>query len=150
MWGEITNRNLLDDPLAGHVESEMLDITDEVMAQVGPHVQEVHRTEVTPELAATGLANDVVRVVQQARRDADPNDPSDDAGELLTVTVSDDGVGLPEGFTPQGDSLGTQIVSSLVQDLRGHIRWERREPRGTTVTFTAKLRPEGKPTDDLV
>lgn len=27
-------------------------------------------TEVTPELAATGLANDVVRVVQQARRDA--------------------------------------------------------------------------------
>jgi isoleucyl-tRNA synthetase len=28
-------------------------------------------TEVTPELAAEGLARDVVRVVQQARRDAD-------------------------------------------------------------------------------
>ena len=97
-----------------------------------------------------GLASTGGELVIEARRDADPNDPSDDAGELLTVCVSDDGVGLPDGFTPQGDSLGTQIVSSLVQDLRGHIRWERREPRGTTVTFTAKLRPEGKPTDDLV
>lgn len=56
------------------------------------------------------------------------------------MTVADDGVGLPEGFTPQGESLGTQIVSSLVQDLRGHISWARREPRGTLVSFTAKLR----------
>jgi len=29
---------------------------DEVLAQVGPHVQEVHRTEVTPELVATARA----------------------------------------------------------------------------------------------
>ena len=29
---------------------------DEVMAQVGPHVQEVHRTEVTPELVAAATA----------------------------------------------------------------------------------------------
>lgn len=29
---------------------------DEVLAQVGPHVQEVHHTEVTPELVAAATA----------------------------------------------------------------------------------------------
>ncbi len=29
---------------------------DEVLAQVGPHVQEVHRTEVTPDLVAAATA----------------------------------------------------------------------------------------------
>ncbi|HEV7146376.1 MAG TPA: histidine kinase N-terminal domain-containing protein, partial [Pedococcus sp.] len=37
--------------------------------------------------------------------------------ELLTVTITDDGAGLPEGFTPGRSGLGTQIVQSLVQDL---------------------------------
>jgi len=34
---------------------------DEVMAQVGPHVQQVHQTEVTPEMAeaVTGKIRDV-------------------------------------------------------------------------------------------
>jgi isoleucyl-tRNA synthetase len=40
-------------------------------------------TEVTPELAAEGLARDVVRVVQQARREADF-----DVSDRITVTVS--------------------------------------------------------------
>ncbi|MBQ1070816.1 DUF5915 domain-containing protein, partial [Micromonospora sp. D75] len=40
-------------------------------------------TEVTPELAAEGLARDVVRVVQQARRDADL-----DVSDRITVAVS--------------------------------------------------------------
>jgi isoleucyl-tRNA synthetase len=40
-------------------------------------------TAVTPELAAEGLARDVVRVVQQARRDADL-----DVSDRITVTVS--------------------------------------------------------------
>jgi isoleucyl-tRNA synthetase len=39
-------------------------------------------TEVTPELAAEGLARDVVRVVQQARRDADLN-----VTDRITVTL---------------------------------------------------------------
>lgn len=72
-----------------------------------------------------------------------PGGVGDDAGddaEVLTVVVRDDGAGLPEGFTPTGRSLGTQIVSSLVSDLRGTIRWERAEPSGTAVVFTARLR----------
>ena len=44
-------------------------------------------TDVTPELAAEGLARDVVRVVQQARREADLN-VSDRI--TLTVEASDD------------------------------------------------------------
>lgn len=40
-------------------------------------------TDVTPELAAEGLARDVVRVVQQARRDADL-----DVSDRIVVSVS--------------------------------------------------------------
>jgi two-component sensor histidine kinase len=65
---------------------------------------------------------------------------SDGADELLTVTVSDDGVGLPEGFDEATSGLGVQIVTSLVQDLRGSITWSAAKPRGTCVRFVARLR----------
>jgi two-component sensor histidine kinase/PAS domain-containing protein len=64
--------------------------------------------------------------------------------ELLTVTITDDGAGLPEGFTPGRSGLGTQIVQSLVQDLRGRIAWKPAAPRGTEVRFVARLRPLGR------
>jgi two-component sensor histidine kinase len=57
------------------------------------------------------------------------------------VTITDDGAGLPDGFRPGATGLGTQIVQSLVQDLRGRIVWEPAEPRGTRVRFAARLRP---------
>jgi len=60
--------------------------------------------------------------------------------DVLTVTVTDDGVGLPGGRLPSGAGLGTQIVQSLVQDLRGRISWSAAEPEGTRVKFTARLR----------
>jgi two-component sensor histidine kinase len=60
--------------------------------------------------------------------------------ELLTVTVTDDGSGLPANFDPSGSSLGTQIVTSLVQELRGRITWDSAKPHGTTVRFVARLR----------
>ncbi|MDE9367745.1 sensor histidine kinase [Luteipulveratus sp. YIM 133132] len=59
----------------------------------------------------------------------------------LRVSVSDDGTGLPEGFEPGRGGLGTQIVLSLVQDLRGRIEWGAAQPRGSRVTFDARLRP---------
>ena len=64
----------------------------------------------------------------------------DDQDELLTVTVTDDGVGLPDAFNPAASGLGTQIVTSLIQDLRGRITWVSAKPRGTTVRFVARLR----------
>jgi two-component sensor histidine kinase len=63
--------------------------------------------------------------------------------ELLEVCIADDGQGLPEGFNPGRGGLGTQIVTSLVQDLRGRITWEQGKPRGTVVRFVARLRPVG-------
>ena len=65
----------------------------------------------------------------------------DEHDELLTVTVTDDGSGLPEGFDSASAGLGTQIVTSLVADLRGRITWENAEPSGTRVRFVARLRP---------
>ncbi len=61
--------------------------------------------------------------------------------ELLEVTITDDGTGLPADFSPGRSGLGTQIVQSLVQDLRGKIAWEAAKPRGTRVRFLARLRP---------
>ncbi|GAA2739238.1 PAS domain-containing sensor histidine kinase [Pedococcus aerophilus] len=70
---------------------------------------------------------------------------TDDRGdEILAVTITDDGVGLPKGFRPGASGLGTQIVESLVQDLRGRIVWEPAEPNGTRARFVARLRPLGR------
>ncbi len=62
-----------------------------------------------------------------------------DGEESLAVIVSDDGRGLPDGFRPGASGLGTQIVSALVQDLRGSIEWTGRDG-GTKVRFVARLR----------
>ncbi len=64
---------------------------------------------------------------------------ADESGdELLTVTITDDGAGLPEGFCPGRSGLGTQIVQSLVQDLRGRIVWKAAVPRGTRGAVRAR------------
>ncbi|MFP3675061.1 ATP-binding protein, partial [Bacillus sp. SIMBA_031] len=50
------------------------------------------------------------------RSDGEGND------ELLTVTIADDGVGLPDG--PYNEGLGLQIVRTLVtSELGGSIKW---------------------------
>jgi two-component sensor histidine kinase len=67
-----------------------------------------------------------------------------EGGDELAVTVLDDGQGLPAGFRPVLAGLGTRIVTSFVQDLRGRIRWENAEPTGTRVEFVAVLRPVGR------
>ena len=68
-----------------------------------------------------------------------------DGDDVLTVTVTDNGAGLPGGKLPAGrtiagSGLGTQIVQSLVQDLRGKITWSTPPEGGTAVKFTARLR----------
>jgi len=91
-------------------------------------------TELVHNAIEHGLASagGVVRV--RAVRSRDKHD------ELLTVTVTDDGSGLPDDFDPAVSGLGTQIVTSLVQDLRGRITWGSAKPRGTMVRFVARLR----------
>lgn len=59
--------------------------------------------------------------------------------ELLRVTVTDSGHGLPEGRVGQG--LGTQIVRTLIQgELSGTIDWKGSEGEGTQVTIEIPMR----------
>ena len=61
--------------------------------------------------------------------------------ERLTVTVSDDGVGLPPG--PRREGLGLQIVRTLVQsELDGTIEWSAGEGGGTEVRIEMGLDTE--------
>ncbi|MBE3075099.1 MAG: histidine kinase N-terminal domain-containing protein [Actinobacteria bacterium] len=91
-------------------------------------------TELVHNAVEHGLARTGGVVSVRAVRSRDEHD------ELLTVTVTDDGSGLPDEFNPGASGLGTQIVISLVQDLRGRITWGSAKPHGTTVRFVARLR----------
>jgi len=58
--------------------------------------------------------------------------------EMLSVSVQDNGAGLPAGTV--GDGLGTQIVRTLVQgELGGSIVWDAAKDEGTEVTITVPL-----------
>jgi isoleucyl-tRNA synthetase len=66
-------------------------------------------TDVTPELEAEGLARDVVRAVQQARRDAQLN-----VSDRITLTLSADSQ-LATQLAPHealiaGETLATSVV----------------------------------------
>ena len=97
---------------------------------------------VVSELVQNAIEHGLARTGGQLTVDAERTTEGDD--ELLHVTITDDGAGLPDDFDPAKSGLGTQIVTSLVQDMRGRITWERAKPRGTTVRFVARLRPRGE------
>ena len=63
------------------------------------------------------------------------------AGEIR-LTVSDDGVGLPEDMEfPGTESLGTQLVATLVDQLEGTIAVSGDDGAAFEVTFTPKASP---------
>lgn len=77
--------------------------------------------------------------------------PSDATGELritlandagsIRLSVADDGVGLPEGFSPAAtDSMGTQLVIMLSQQIGAKVAYARPEGgSGTLVTLDFAL-----------
>jgi len=83
-----------------------------------------------------GLASRGGTIDLTVRRVSEP-----DGAESLRVSITDDGSGLPQGFRPGLAGLGTRIVTSLIQDLQGRIRWDNVAPHGTKVEFEARLRP---------
>ena len=61
----------------------------------------------------------------------------------LDIVVTDDGIGLPDGFTIENASgLGLQIVRTLVEaELLGSIGWATRDGEaGTSVQIIVPLR----------
>lgn len=71
----------------------------------------------------------------EARRSETEDSP------VLSVTVTDNGVGLPEeNSSPPASGLGMQIVDALLADVRGTIVWETVKPHGTSARFNVRLR----------
>ncbi len=97
-------------------------------------------TELVQNAAEHGLSgrDGQVRVVAQRIAEGQPDDQ-------LIVTVSDDGVGLPNisatGLPGEPNGLGGQIVRALVSELRGTIDWRSPAGRGTEVTLSLRPRP---------
>ena len=99
---------------------------------------------------ANALALVLVELVSNAVEHAREDRPATvtvrverDGGDL-TVVVADDGPGLPEGFSPGGGGLGTQIVQALVSgELGGRIGWRSQPGEGTEVTVRVRLRDPG-------
>ena len=98
-------------------------------------------SELVQNAAEHGLATRSGTISVTAEREVDGD------VDLLQVSITDDGIGIPPGFRPGQAGLGTQIVNSLVQDLRGAIRWEDVDPQSTRVRFYARLRSLEGPTN---
>ncbi|WP_026555500.1 sensor histidine kinase [Arthrobacter sp. 35W] len=137
---------------------ELIDRQFRLSAEVASPSQRVHteRTGVFGELPsdfATPLAlviNELVtNAVEHGLQDREgtvwlraDRSVSETGVEVLTVSISDDGVGLPEG--PHAEGLGLQIVRTLVtSELGGTLAWSPRPGGGTTVEMEMALVSRG-------
>jgi len=60
----------------------------------------------------------------------------DDVGYLLCY--EDDGVGLPDGFSPErSDTLGTKLIQTFVNQLRGELQWQSQDGVRYVVRFAS-------------
>lgn len=67
-----------------------------------------------------------------------------ETGNRLTLTVSDNGIGLPKGFEiHDGESLGLQLVSILVRQLKGTIQVNRSDGTEFAITIEPVVRKAG-------
>ncbi|SHF75643.1 Two-component sensor histidine kinase, contains HisKA and HATPase domains [Jatrophihabitans endophyticus] len=125
---------------------EFDDIVDRLLSMLSDVMGSAQRVDavregsfgVVPAAAATPLVLVLTELVQNAIEHAFPEDGEGMVTVLarrrrgrLTVTIRDDGVGLPEGFTGgKSDRLGLQIVNTLVSaELSGEVSY-RPNPRG--------------------
>lgn len=66
-----------------------------------------------------------------------------EAGEYLTITVKDNGQGLPRGFSVKNsNSLGMEIVEALSEQLFGHVSYRNEEG----AVFVVRVKEISQPT----
>ena len=83
--------------------------------------------------AFTGRNNGEISII--LRREESKNEES--KGTCYTLTVSDNGVGIPENFDIENlESLGLQLVTSLVDQLDGELEFKRNNGTEFTIKFT--------------
>jgi two-component sensor histidine kinase len=128
----ITEVAKIEHPITSSVQGSFGMVRPEDATAIAMVLSELIQNAVEHGLAETGGGSICVEADRAVGENGD---------DLLSVTITDDGAGLPTDFKPGGSGLGTQIVQSLVQDLRGRIVWETAVPRGTRVRFVARLRP---------
>jgi hypothetical protein len=145
-----------------HVPDEIVDF-DDIAGRVAMMAGEVSAAEVRvtpllvgefgllPALVATPLALVLTELLQNALQHGLSRPVGDAVGLLevvavrgpgrLTVTVSDNGTGLPADFDPDSTtSLGLQIVRTLVlTELNGRLQIEPRPGGGTRVLVELPL-----------
>jgi two-component sensor histidine kinase len=136
--------------MAGEVSSPEVRITPKITGQFG----------MLPSTVATPLSMVLTELLQNALQhgfgSGSRRSPDSDAGiievvaarapELLTVTVTDSGAGLPAGFDLENTtSLGLQIVRTLVEaELGGQISLRDRPGGGTIAVVDLPVRYEPK------
>jgi two-component system, sensor histidine kinase PdtaS len=137
--------------MAGEVSSPEVRVTPKITGQFG----------MLPATVATPLAMVLTELLQNALQHGFGSAPRSDWGsadadagiievvaerapELLTVTVTDSGAGLPPGFDLENTtSLGLQIVRTLVEgELSGRISLRPRAGGGTTAVVDLPVRYE--------
>jgi two-component system, sensor histidine kinase PdtaS len=62
----------------------------------------------------------------------------------LRVEVSDEGIGLPDGFDldKPSTSLGFKVVAGMVRQLQGHLSFASNDPKGTRFLLDLPILPE--------
>jgi len=112
---------------------------------------QVRRTGSFGDLAAepaTALVLVLTELVQNAVEHAFPDERqgtvevrAERSRGTLTVSICDDGVGLPPGFADaKSDRLGLQIVHTLVAaELHGSVEFRAQESGGTIATISMPL-----------
>ncbi len=64
----------------------------------------------------------------------------------LILTVSDDGIGLPESFSlNQSQTLGLRLVKILSEQVGGKLEWQNSDTTVFKLTFPVKSKPERTP-----
>ena len=128
------------------VFDRVLKLTTEVASTAGTTVNTIidGKFGALPSEKATSLAVSITELVTNAvehglaDRSGVVHINAERKGKKLTVTISDNGNGLPEGKLQEG--LGTSIVKTLIEgELRGSINWFSPKEGGTKVVVEIPL-----------